>query len=55
MKDARKAKADLEAGNLTEAVENVSVYGTTVKTIENGQVLIHAGEKTYTLTGQEVR
>ena len=46
---------DLKISDGTEAVENVSVYGTTVKTIENGQVLIHAGEKTYTLTGQEVR
>ena len=46
---------DLKISDGTEAVENVSVHGTTVKTIENGQVLIHAGEKTYTVTGQEVR
>ena len=46
---------DLKISDGTEAVENVSVHGTTVKTIENGQVLIHAGDKTYTVTGQEVR
>ena len=46
---------DLKISDGTEAVENVSVHGTTVKTLENGQVLIHAGEKTYTVTGQEVR
>ena len=46
---------DMKISDGTEAVENVSVHGTTVKTIENGQVLIHAGEKTYTVTGQEVR
>lgn len=46
---------DLKISDGTEAVENVSVHGTTVKTIENGQILIHAGEKTYTVTGQEVR
>ena len=46
---------DLKISDGTEAVENVSVHGATVKTLENGQVLIHAGEKTYTVTGQEVR
>ena len=46
---------DLKISDGTEAVENVSVHGATVKTIENGQVLIHAGDKTYTVTGQEVR
>ena len=46
---------DLKISDGTEAVENISVHGATVKTIENGQVLIHAGEKTYTVTGQEVR
>ena len=46
---------DLKISDGTEAVENVSVHGTTIKTIENGQVLIHAGEKTYTVTGQKVK
>ena len=46
---------DMKISDGTEAVENVSEHGTTVKTIENGQVLIHAGEKTYTVTGQEVK
>lgn len=40
----------------TQAVEDVNAsQNQTVKTIENGQVLIRKGEKTYTVTGLEVR
>ncbi len=39
----------------TEDVENVDIDGLPVKVLHNGQIFILRGDKTYTLTGQEVR
>ena len=39
----------------SERVNNILPASSTTKTLHNGQILIHAGEKTYTVTGQEVR
>jgi len=46
---------DLKISDGTEAVENVSVHGTTVKTIENGQVLIQQGDNIFNLMGGRMK
>lgn len=47
---------DLNITDGTQAVDNVDAnQKQAVKTIKNGQVFIHTGEKTYTATGQKVQ
>lgn len=53
--DAIPNGGDIVVQPSTEAIENVVAEPAATKRIEDGQILILRGEKTYTLTGQEVQ
>ena len=43
------------AEKIATAIDNTTVEGQAVKVLRNGQLLILRGDKTYTVTGQEIR